>query len=146
MKALPWIIAGVALGAAVVFVLSSAPEPAYTTGDPDVEDAARKTSAWGTKQRLGGTGSSLLGKAKEGVGDLTGDDSLAGEGLLDQAASAIPFAISITNLYRLRVRAASSRGCPDATLCHARFTATAHSGAPRRGTGQPALRSRGRLC
>ncbi len=89
MKALPWIIAGVTLGAAVTFVLTNAPQPAYATGDPDVEDAARKASVWGSKQRLGGTGNSLVGKAKEGIGNATGDDSLAGEGLVDQAAGAV---------------------------------------------------------
>ena len=89
MKALPWIIAGVTLSAAVTFVLTNAAEPAYSTGDPDVENAARKTSVWGSKQRLGGTGSSLLGKAKEGVGNVTGDEGLASEGLVDQAAGAV---------------------------------------------------------
>ena len=85
MKALPWIIAGITLSAAVTFVLTNSPEPAYSTGDPDVESAARKSSVWGTKQRVGGTGGDLLGKAKEGIGRATGNDQLAGEGVVDQA-------------------------------------------------------------
>lgn len=89
MKALPWIIAGVTMGAAIAFVLGNSPQPAYSTGDPDAEEAARKTSAWGTGKRLGGTGDSLLGKAKEGVGNLTGDNKLAGEGLADQAVGTV---------------------------------------------------------
>ncbi len=89
MKALPWIIAGITLGAAVTYVLTNAPEPSYANGDPDVERAARKASAWGTGKRVGGAGSSLLGKAKEGLGRATGDDQLAGEGMVDQAAGAV---------------------------------------------------------
>ncbi len=89
MKALPWIIAGVTIGAAITYVLTNEPEPSYATGDPDVERAARKSSAWGTDKRIGGAGSSLLGKAKEGFGKATGDDELAGEGLVDQAAGAV---------------------------------------------------------
>ncbi len=89
MKALPWIIAGVTLGAAAVFVFGNSPQPAYATGDPDVEKAARKTSVWGTKKRIGGTGDSLVGKAKEGIGNLTGDDQLAGEGLANQAVGTV---------------------------------------------------------
>ena len=89
MKALPWIIAGITIGAAVAFVLGNAPTPNYATGDPDVEDAARKTSAGGTGKRIGGTGDSLLGKAKQGFGNATGNDQLAGEGLVDQAAGTV---------------------------------------------------------
>lgn len=89
MKALPWIIAGVTIGAAVAFVLGNAPQPAYATGDPDAEDAARKTSAWGTGKRVGGTGDSLVGKAKEGLGNVTGDSKLQGEGVADQAVGTV---------------------------------------------------------
>ena len=88
MKALPWIIASVAVSAAV-YVFLNPPAPAYSTGSPDVEDAAAKTSAWGTKQRVKGTGGSLLGKAKEGVGNVTGNDSLADEGVVDQAVGTV---------------------------------------------------------
>lgn len=89
MKALPWIIAGVTIGAAVAFVLGNAPQPAYATGDPDAEDAARKTSAWGTGKRIGGTGDSLVGKAKQGLGKMTGDDKLQGEGVVDEAVGTV---------------------------------------------------------
>ena len=88
MKALPWIIAGIGIGT-VVYVLSNQQSLASVTGDPDVQEAANKTSAWGTKQRLTGTGSSLVGKAKEGIGKVTGDDQLAGEGVVDQVAGVV---------------------------------------------------------
>lgn len=89
MKALPWIIAGSAIAIALVYVVNNAPAPAYATGDPDVEDAARKTSAWGTKNRVTGTGGDLVGKVKEGFGRATGDDELAGEGVADQAVGKV---------------------------------------------------------
>ncbi len=89
MKALPWIIAGVTIGAALAFVYGNAPQPAYSTGDPDAEDAARKTSVWGTKKRVGGTGDSLVGKAKEGFGKVTGNEQMQGEGVADQAVGSV---------------------------------------------------------
>ena len=88
MKALPWIIAGVSLGL-LVYVVANAPSTQYAGASDDVEDAANKTSAWGTKQRVTGTGGNLVGKLKEGAGSLTGDDQLQGEGLVDQAAGAV---------------------------------------------------------
>ncbi|MGI4758395.1 MAG: CsbD family protein [Janthinobacterium lividum] len=81
MKALPWIIAGVAFGA-VAYYIANAPEPQFA--DRDVEDAANQSNLWGGKQRVKGTGGDLLGKAKEGFGRATGNDSLAAEGVGDQ--------------------------------------------------------------
>lgn len=89
MKALPWIIAGSAIAVALVYVVNNAPSRAYATADDDVEDAARKTSAWGTGQRLSGTGGDVMGKVKEGFGRATGDDELAGEGVADQAVGKV---------------------------------------------------------
>jgi uncharacterized protein YjbJ (UPF0337 family) len=83
MKTLPWIIAGVGIGLAVYFVVNQ-PGPRYATGDPDVDDAANETSFWGSKQRLSGKVGGLAGKLKEGVGRATGNDQLAGEGVVDQ--------------------------------------------------------------
>jgi uncharacterized protein YjbJ (UPF0337 family) len=88
MRALPWIIAGVGVGLAAYFVLNQ-PGPQFATGDDDVEDAARKTANWGSKQRLKGTGRGLVGKLKEGVGRVTGDDQLATEGAIDQAVGIV---------------------------------------------------------
>ncbi len=88
MKALPWIIAGVGLGLAVYFV-SNQPGPQYATGNDDVEDAASKTSLWGSKQRLTGQGGGLVGKLKQGVGQATGNDKLAGEGVVDQVVGTV---------------------------------------------------------
>jgi uncharacterized protein YjbJ (UPF0337 family) len=85
MKALPWIIAGVAFGAAAYFIanpIDPSFEPSYA--DPDVERAARKTSTWGSKQRMEGVGGSLIGSAKQKIGEATGDYDLADEGAGDQ--------------------------------------------------------------
>jgi len=83
MKAIPWIIAGVGIGLAAYVVLNQ-PGPQYATGNDDIEDAAGKTTLWGSKQRLAGTGRGLVGKLKEGVGRATGNDDLAVEGVAQQ--------------------------------------------------------------
>lgn len=88
MKGFTWLIAGVGLAIAAYIVLNQ-PGPRYATGDDDVEDAAGRTSLWGSKQRLSGTGGRLAGRLKEGLGRATGDDRLAGEGVADQVAGAV---------------------------------------------------------
>jgi uncharacterized protein YjbJ (UPF0337 family) len=83
MKAFPWLIAGLTIGAAVaVIAVLNEPAPAYA--DPDVERAANKTGAWGAKQRVTGSGGSILGAAKQKFGEATGDYDLADEGAGDQ--------------------------------------------------------------
>jgi uncharacterized protein YjbJ (UPF0337 family) len=88
MKALPWLIAGVGVGLTAYFVLNQ-PAPQFATGNDDVEDAAVRTANWGSKQRIKGTGGSLVGKLKEGVGRAAGDEELIGAGALDQAVGAV---------------------------------------------------------
>lgn len=85
MKPLLWFAAGIGLSLAAFLILTS-PEPQYETGSTDVERAARKASGWGAKQRVEGTGTGLLGKVKEGLGNLSGDEQLAGQGIGDQVA------------------------------------------------------------
>jgi uncharacterized protein YjbJ (UPF0337 family) len=85
MKALPWIIAGVAFGAAAYFYANPLdPAPAASYGDPDVERAANKADVWGSKQRIKGAGGSLIGSAKQKLGEATGNYDLADEGAGDQ--------------------------------------------------------------
>jgi uncharacterized protein YjbJ (UPF0337 family) len=83
MKSLPWVIAATALGIAAYVVINT-PGPEYATGSDSVEDAARGTSQWGSKSRVKGTGTNLFGKAKEAVGNVTGNQDLANEGVGDQ--------------------------------------------------------------
>jgi uncharacterized protein YjbJ (UPF0337 family) len=86
---LPFVIAiasGVALAA---YVLINTPGPEYATGNDSIEDAARGTAQWGSKKRVAGAGNSVLGKLKEGAGRVTGDQDLASDGLVDQAAGAV---------------------------------------------------------
>jgi uncharacterized protein YjbJ (UPF0337 family) len=87
MKNSPWIIATVAAaGAAVVYILLNQPGPEYATGSDTIEGAARNTARWGSKNRLSGVGSNLLGKVKETVGRITANPDLADEGATDQIA------------------------------------------------------------
>jgi uncharacterized protein YjbJ (UPF0337 family) len=88
MKAFPWIMAGVGFSVLAYIVLNQ-PGPQYATGNDDVEDAAGRTTLWGSKQRLAGAGGGLAGKVKEGLGRAAGDDELAAEGAGDQLVGAI---------------------------------------------------------
>ena len=88
MKALPWILAGVGFGA-FAYVLLNQPTAEYAAGDDAVEDAAGKTTLWGSKQRAEGTGGGLVGKVKEGFGKVTGDEDLQAEGVGDQAVGEV---------------------------------------------------------
>jgi uncharacterized protein YjbJ (UPF0337 family) len=87
MKALPWILAGVGVGAVLTYLALS--EPSTETGWDSVENAANRTAKWGSKTRLSAAGRSVAGKVKQGVGRVLGDDDLAGEGALDQAVGAV---------------------------------------------------------
>jgi uncharacterized protein YjbJ (UPF0337 family) len=89
MKAFAWIITGAAVAVAVAYIVLNQPGGEYETGDPDVEDVANRTALWGSKQRLTGTGTGIVGKIKEGVGRATGNDTLAGEGVGDQLVGAV---------------------------------------------------------
>ena len=86
MKTLLWLAGGAGLGLAVYLIVTA---PEHPTGSDTVEGAARDTAHWGSKQRVKGAGSGLVGKVKEGVGNLTGDDQLAGEGQGDQVAGTL---------------------------------------------------------
>ena len=88
MRALPWIIAGVGMGLAAYIVLNR-PGPEYATGNDDIENFAGKTALWGSKQRISGTGRGLVGKFKEGLGQVSGDDRLSDEGVADQVIGGI---------------------------------------------------------
>jgi uncharacterized protein YjbJ (UPF0337 family) len=85
MKTLAWLAAGVGVGL-TAYLIMNAPAPQSATGYDDVEDAARSTTGWGTKQRAKGTGGSLLGQIEEGVGDLTGNEELSNRGVGDEIA------------------------------------------------------------
>lgn len=88
MKSLPWLIAAVGIGVAA-YVVMNTPGPEYSTGNDSVEGAARRTSQWGSKNRVGGTGNSVVGKLKEGVGRVTGNADLQNEGVGDQVAGSV---------------------------------------------------------
>ena len=59
------------------------------TGFDGMEDAANKAWRWGTKKRFGAGADTLVGRVKEGVGRVTGDDALASEGMADKALGVV---------------------------------------------------------
>lgn len=95
MKTLPWIVAAVGTGVAAYFWMNQ-PGMQHATGSDSVEGAANQTSLWGSQQRAKGLGGNLLGKLKQGVGRATGNDSLAGEGVVDRAAGSVKDALGAT--------------------------------------------------
>jgi uncharacterized protein YjbJ (UPF0337 family) len=92
MKAIPWIIAAAGIGAAAYFI-STAPAPEYATGSDTIEDAANATGNWGSKTRMRGAGGKFIGKAKQAVGNITGNDRLAAEGAGEHAAGSAANAV-----------------------------------------------------
>lgn len=92
MKALPWILAAVGIGV-VAYVVANTPGPEYATGSDTLEDAARGTARWGSKNRITGTGTNVLGKLKEGFGNATGNPDLANEGTADQVVGSVKDAV-----------------------------------------------------
>ena len=85
MRAFPWIVAGVGIGAGVTLLLRLAePRAQYATGYDGVEGAARKAFNWGTKKRAGGKVQSIAGAIKERVGRFTGDDKMTDEGAAER--------------------------------------------------------------
>jgi uncharacterized protein YjbJ (UPF0337 family) len=87
MKRQMWI--PLALGIVATYIILDRRATKYAAEYDDLDDAAHKTAAWGSKQRVAGTGRDLLGRLKEGVGRITGDDDLAGRGVVDQVAGAV---------------------------------------------------------
>jgi uncharacterized protein YjbJ (UPF0337 family) len=92
MKTISWLSAGVALGAAGYYIynnkrgLMSDRKLLFSTGNTDLDDAADRAATWGTKQRVSGEGRKVVGRAKQGLGRVVGDDDLAAEGVVDQVA------------------------------------------------------------
>jgi uncharacterized protein YjbJ (UPF0337 family) len=84
MKGLPWIIAGVGVGAALAYVALNELRPQVETGWDSVENAANRAWRWGGKGRLSGAGTNTAGRFKEGLGRVLGDNDLADEGVADQ--------------------------------------------------------------
>lgn len=80
---LPWIIALATAGAAV-YVVSRNANTQYASSGAGVADAADEAGAWGTRQRVKGTGGSLIGQGKQKLGKLMGDQKMQGEGTLDK--------------------------------------------------------------
>ena len=89
MKPIHWIFGGLTIGAAIAIVLLYEPDQQHETGSDNIEDAANQAWRWGTKRRFGGAADSVVGRVKEGIGRVTGDDDLTDEGVLNQAAGAV---------------------------------------------------------
>ncbi len=97
MNKLFWIAAGASLGIGAYIILNGQTDAyggrGYASDDMDdvssdlrsgARRLSRKTSNWGSGQRVSGTAGQVGGRVKEGFGDLTGDSDLKGKGVADQ--------------------------------------------------------------
>lgn len=89
MRASRLLLAGIGVGAALTYALFYEPALQHEAGFDGVEDTANRLRRWGTKRRFGAGANTLVGRMKEGIGRVTGDDDLVGEGTADQAVGAI---------------------------------------------------------
>jgi uncharacterized protein YjbJ (UPF0337 family) len=87
MKRQVWI--PLALGIVATYIFLDRRATRFASEYDEFDEAADKTGLWGSKQRVAGSGRSLLGKLKEGVGRITGDEGLADHGVVDQVAGAV---------------------------------------------------------
>ena len=86
MKRQVWI--PLALGIVATYIFLDRRATRFAAEYDELERAADRADLWGSKQRIAGTGRDLLGKVKETVGRITGDDDLAGRGIVDQLTGA----------------------------------------------------------
>jgi uncharacterized protein YjbJ (UPF0337 family) len=83
------LLAGIGVGAILTYALFYEPTLQQEIGFDGMEDAANRAWRWGTKKRFSAGVDSLAGRVKEGIGRVTGDDDLAGEGIADQTSGAL---------------------------------------------------------
>ncbi|MHB1795060.1 MAG: CsbD family protein [Acidobacteriaceae bacterium] len=87
MKRQVWI--PLALGIVATYIILDRRACRYAAEYNELDEAADRTDLWGSRQRIAGTGRDLLGRVKEGIGRITGNDDLAGRGVVDQIAGAM---------------------------------------------------------
>lgn len=89
MRASRLLLTGIGVGAALTYALFYEPTLRQEAEFDGVEDTANRMRRWGTEKRFGGSADTLVGRMKEGIGRIAGDDDLAGEGLGDQVFGAV---------------------------------------------------------
>jgi uncharacterized protein YjbJ (UPF0337 family) len=92
-SSMPWIVAGIGAGIAATYFLMNQPRLQSESGYDSVDEGAARTYGWGSKARLSGAGTNIVGQVKEGVGRITGREDIAGEGVMDQAAGSVRNAV-----------------------------------------------------
>ncbi len=88
MKSRAWIFAGLGVGLAAYIVFGR--RGLHCTAEADgLESAGDRVAFWGGKQRITGASKYVAGKLKKGIGTIVGDDTLVGEGIVDQVEGAV---------------------------------------------------------
>ena len=89
MRASRLLLTGIGVGAALTYALFYEPTLRQEAEFDGVEDTANRMRRWGTKKRFGAGADTLVGRVKEGVGRIAGDENILGEGIGDQAVGAV---------------------------------------------------------
>jgi uncharacterized protein YjbJ (UPF0337 family) len=89
MRASHLLLTGIGVGAVLTYALLYEPALQQEAEFDGVEDTANRMRRWGTEKRFGAGADTLMGRMKEGVGRIAGDDDLADEGIGDQAVGAV---------------------------------------------------------
>ena len=87
LKNFLWFLGGATLIAAVYTVMNQ--QAGITASADGVDEAGTKAGLWGTAQRGFGFGGQLKGKLEQGVGSLTGDETLTNQGVFDEVAGSV---------------------------------------------------------
>ncbi len=88
MSKFMWILGATCLGVAGYLFFTDSLGTQGGSGD-ELDEFGERVGNWGTKNRVTGTGGQLGGKLKQGVGKLTGDEKLQGEGALDEGVGTV---------------------------------------------------------
>ncbi len=88
MSKFMWILGATCLGVAGYLFFTDSLGTQGGSGD-ELDELGERVGNWGTKNRITGTGGQLGGKLKQGVGKLTGDEDLQGEGMLDEGIGTV---------------------------------------------------------
>ncbi|MEO6804936.1 MAG: hypothetical protein ABI286_03855 [Edaphobacter sp.] len=92
MRAFPWVMAGIGIGAGLtIFLMNECKgiQVGSPTGYDGVERAAQKAYGWGTKTRVGGKVRSIAGAIEEGAGRFIGNHDLADRGTADRVVGGV---------------------------------------------------------
>jgi uncharacterized protein YjbJ (UPF0337 family) len=89
MRASRILLTGIGVGAALTYALFYDPKLQREARFDSADNTAKKARLWSAQERFRGEAETLAGQVKEGVGRVTNDDDLMGEGIAEQTVGAV---------------------------------------------------------